>query len=360
MEASFVLDKEKFPQFLECLAQFGTVYAPVRVSDQSFAYKPVDCQEAIAFDSLRTILPPKKFLYPQRETLFSYDETGAISEPTPAEPLVIFGSHPCDLAGMQVLDYIFTAPPGDSLYIERRKTILIVGLSCLPDKYCFCDSMGTDSVSNGYDIFLTDIEDHFFVEVATPKAAEVLVGNTFLVPASEPYKQAFKDFWQDRKALFTNRFETSNLPALLDLEKDNPVWEELGQKCLSCGNCTFVCPTCYCFDILEVAKLNGSGHKEREWDSCQLTGFAKVAGDANFRPGPVDRLKFWYRHKLHGFQDAYQFPTCVGCGRCTVSCPAEIDDIVGVVVRLEGNKTRPSIYAKDNAGTSAENQHGNS
>ncbi len=349
MEKSFVLSKGDFPKFLERLKGFGTVYAPVKVSDQSFAYKPVEYEQDIAFESLRTILPPKKFLYPQRETLFSYDEAGNITEPETNQPLVIFGSHPCDLSGMKVLDTIFTAPPGDSLYIERRRHILVVGMSCLPDKYCFCESMGTDSVQDGYDIFLTDIEDHYFVEIATPKGAEVFRDNDFLIVASEPYKQAFKDFWHNRKELFSNRFETSNLPALLDLEQDNPVWEELGQKCLSCGNCTFVCPTCYCFDIVEIANFNGSGQREREWDSCQFHGFGKVAGNNNFRPGPIDRLKFWYRHKLHGFQDAYEFPTCVGCGRCTVSCPSEIDDIVGVVVRLEGRTDRKSIYAKEDA-----------
>lgn len=322
------------------------MYAPVPVSSQSYAYKPVESKGQIAFEALRTILPPKKFLYPQRETLFVYDESGNITEAQDNQPLVIFGSHPCDLAGMKVLDYIFMAPPGDSLYMERRKHIMIVGLSCLPDKYCFCESMGTDSLDDGYDVFLTDIDDHFFVEVATPKAAELLSQNDFLVTASDPYKQAFKDFWHDRKALFTNRFETSNLPALLDLEADNPVWEELGQRCLSCGNCTFVCPTCYCFDVVDIAQLNGGGQRQREWDSCQFHGFAGVAG-GNFRPGPIDRLKFWYRHKLHGFQDAYQLPTCVGCGRCTVSCPSEIDDIVGVAVRLEGNQERKSIYAKE-------------
>ena len=347
MDKTFVLAKADFGRFLQCLQSFGTVFAPVRVSDQSYAYKAVDRESAISFEAVRTILPPKKFLYPQRETLFSYDQEGNITEPETNQPLVIFGAHPCDLAGMKVLDYVFTSAPGDPLYIERRKHILVVGLSCLPDKYCFCEAMGTDAAESGYDVFLTDIEDHFFVQVATPRAYELFSEHDFLIPASEPYKEAFKDFWNDRKALFTNRFETTNLPALLDLEADNPVWEELGQRCLSCGNCTVVCPTCYCFDIVDIAQLNGSGERKREWDSCQFVGFAKVAGEHNFRPGPVDRLKFWYRHKLHGFQDAYSLPTCVGCGRCTVSCPSEIDDIVGVVARLEGNKNRKTIYAKE-------------
>lgn len=339
MEHPFVLKKADFPQMLAALRNYGKVYAPVRVSDQSYAFKPVDCQEDIAFEALRTILPPKKFLYPQRETVFSYDAAGTIGEPLETEPFVIFGVHPCDLSGMKILDKIFMNPPGDALYIQRRQKILVVGMSCLPDKYCFCDAMGTDSVQDGYDIFLTDTGDQFFVEVATDRAARVLKESTYLTTPGDGDKQSFKDFWSNRQKLFVNKFKTSNLAVLMDLEADNPVWEELGQRCLSCGNCTPVCPTCYCFDLVEVAQLNGAGQRDREWDSCQFTGFAKVSGDYNFRPGPVDRLKFWYRHKLHGFDDAHALPTCVGCGRCTVSCPAGIDDIVGVVVRLEGSQS---------------------
>ncbi|MBZ0188587.1 MAG: 4Fe-4S dicluster domain-containing protein, partial [Candidatus Obscuribacterales bacterium] len=159
-------------------------------------------------------------------------------------------------------------------------------------------------------------------------------------------KTDYKSYWQERDAAFGSGFEEKNLPSLMDLEWDNKMFEDLAKRCLSCGNCTPVCPTCYCFDMFDVESLHAEqGQRVRQWDSCQFVEFAKVAGDYNFRPGPVDRLKFWYRHKLHGFDDPAGIPTCVGCGRCTVSCPSGIDDIVNVVLRLQG---KPSILVTDN------------
>lgn len=352
MEKTLALPKSNLAHFLARLREFGTVFAPVRVSDQSYAFKAVDHVEQIAFEALRTILPPKKFLYPQRETIFAYEQNGAIHEPEKTKPFVIFGVHPCDLAGMKFLDKIFMNPPGDALYTERRQQILVIGLSCLPDKHCFCNAMKTDSAQDGYDIFLTDIGDAFFLQVATDRAGELLADEPWVTTAGDSEKQRFKDFWNNRDELFANKFNTNNLPALMDMEWNNPVWEELGNRCLSCGNCTPVCPTCYCFDLVDVAQLNGDGERRREWDSCQFSGFAKVAGEYNFRPGPIDRLKFWYRHKLHGFDDAAAIPGCVGCGRCTVSCPAGIDDIVGVVLRLEGTPVHLEVEKKGDANES--------
>ncbi len=340
MEQCFTFEKEQFPLFFEAMSEHGTVLAPVRVSEQSFAFRPVSSAGEIAFEALRTILPPKKLFYPQRETILGY-EGRTIEERKPdVKPQVLFGVHPCDLAGLGVLDAIFSSDPADSHYLARRKATIVVGLSCMPDRYCFCNSVGTDSPEKGYDVFLTDIGGSYFARVNSPAGLQLLQSRPGLMqPASGDARQQYKDFWVNRDRAFQIGFKSGNLPAIVDMEWDNPIWEELGQRCLSCGNCTPVCPTCYCFDILDVASLTGdSGERVREWDSCQFSGFAQVAGGFNFRPGPVDRLRFWYRHKLHGFEDAYGFPTCVGCGRCTVSCPAGIDDIVGVVLRLQGGQ----------------------
>jgi sulfhydrogenase subunit beta (sulfur reductase) len=342
MEHCFTFKKSLFAEFFAAMSSFGVVHAPVRVSEKSFSFRPVLGPDEIAFEALRTILPPKKLFYPQRETVFSY-EGKEIKDSTPTvENQVLFGVHPCDLAGLGVLDTIFSAQPADSHYTQRRQKTLIVGLSCLPDKHCFCSSMGTDSPKNGYDIFLTDLGELYFVQVNTPLGNRLVEAAPGLMqPASNESRQKYKNFWITRDATFQTGFNSDNLPAIVDMEWDNPLWEELGKRCLSCGNCTPVCPTCYCFDILDITSLDGnSGERVREWDSCQFNGFAQVAGGFNFRPGPVDRLKFWYRHKLHGFADPYGFPTCVGCGRCTESCPAGIDDIVGVVLRLQGKEIK--------------------
>ena len=339
MEHCYTLLKTSFGLFFDLLTEFGTVIAPVRVSDKSFSFRAVTGPDEIAFEALRTILPPKKYFYPQKETIVTYQGAEVREHKSKLSPQVLFGVHPCDLAGLGVMDSIFSADPVDNHYMSRRRLTLIVGLSCMPDKHCFCHAMGTDSPNSAYDIFLTDIGDEFFVQVNTPLGLKQVDARPHVFTlADSAQRQRYKDFWAHRQEAFTIGFKSDNLPAIVDMEWDNPVWEELGKQCLSCGNCTPVCPTCYCFDLVDIVSLTGdSGERQREWDSCQFSSFAQVAGGFNFRPGPTDRLKFWYRHKLHGFDDPYGLPTCVGCGRCTVSCPAEIDDIVGVVLRLMGS-----------------------
>lgn len=355
MQNYYSFPKTSISRFFDLLAQIGKIWAPVRVSEQSFSFKPVTSYEDVAFEALRTILPPKKLFFTPEEKLFSFTEND-IQEALPSlEKEVLFGVHPCDLAGLNVMDTIYSAAPQDNHYMRRRSRTLIVGLSCLPDKHCFCESMGTDSPKKGYYLFLTDIGDYYFVQVQTPEGLELIdLDKGLFSPASSELRERFKQFWSYRSTCFTNKFESDNVPAIVDMEWDNKLWDELAQRCLSCGNCTPVCPTCYCFDIVDISSLDGkSGERKREWDSCQIVSFAKVAGDFNFRPGPVDRLKFWYRHKLHGFDDPYGFPTCVGCGRCTVSCPSGIDDIVGVVLQLQGKQMKKDSAASNSQGGEA-------
>lgn len=340
MDKTYILPKESFEEFFNTLKALGNVFAPVRVSEKSFSFRKVESPEQIAFEALRTILPPKKFFYPQEEVLFQWKD-GEFKE-TVVEPSfqVIFGVHPCDLAGLGIMDTIYSAEPQDSHYMRRRQESLIIGLSCMPDKHCFCQSMGTSSPEQGYDLFLTDIDDAFFIDARTTAGMNVVKSLSGLLQKSQDeHKSQYKDFWNRRSEAFTNGFAPDNLRTVMEMEWDNKVWKDMGERCLSCGNCTPVCPTCYCFDLVDIAHLNGQeGERKRQWDSCQFVGFASVAGDFNFRPTPVDRLKFWYRHKLHGFDDPYGFKTCVGCGRCTESCPAGIDDIVQVVKVLQGKK----------------------
>lgn len=337
VQKSFTLPKSDFDQFFTLLAQMGTVYAAVKVSEQSFAFRAVTSAKQIAFDAIRTILPPKKFFYPPSETLITYDKDGIYENEPELEFKVIFGVHPCDLAGLGIMDKIFSSGHADSHYMRQREASFVIGHSCMPDKHCFCQSMGSDCAKSGYDIFLTDIDSDYFIEALTPAGDQfIALAQPILAGATDKDHERNHHFWETRSAAFTNGFNSSNLKVTMEGEWDNKLWDELGERCLSCGSCTPVCPTCYCFDLVDIASLNNdSGSRKREWDSCQFTGFAKVGGDFNFRPTPVDRLKFWYRHKLHGFDDAYADKTCVGCGRCTVSCPSGIDDIVAVVKALQ-------------------------
>lgn len=340
MTDQFVLAKSSFPDFFKAMQKLGKVFAPVTVSAKSFAFREVTAPEQIAYQALRTILPPKKFFYPQEEVVVRYENDEIVEVNPEPDFKVILGVHPCDLAGLGIMDTIFAGEPADSHYANKRAASLIVGFSCMPDKHCFCFSMGTHMPEKGYDLFLTDLGDEYMVEVRTAagaKAVEPL--QALLREPQAPDLEADSCFWENREKAFTTGFNEPNLSSLFEKEWNNKVWEELGQRCLSCGSCTPVCPTCYCFDLVDIASLDGeSGERHRQWDSCQFVGFAQVAGDFNFRPGPVDRLKFWYKHKLHGFDDPYGFKTCVGCGRCTESCPAGIDDIVHVVKIMQSSQ----------------------
>lgn len=333
-----LLDKSDFAQLFDALKAYGKVFAPRPVSNQSFAYKEVSRPQDISPEALRTILPAKKFFYPQQEELLRLQDGAVVQVMPQVEPQVVFGIHPCELAGIAVLDTIFGAEPADNHYRLRREKTLLVGTSCMPDKYCFCKSTGTDMPESAYDIFLTDIGDAFIVQTRTKLGAGVLSNVGCLKQPDLHHKERFQSFYSERDQAFASCFEGADLKATLDNTWDSPTWQEMGERCLSCGNCTPVCPTCYCFDLVDIAQLNGDASRKREWDSCQFSGFAAVAGGFNFRPTPVERLKFWYRHKLYGFEDPYGMPTCIGCGRCTVSCPAGIDDIVGLVKQLQAEQ----------------------
>jgi sulfhydrogenase subunit beta (sulfur reductase) len=344
MEYLFTFAKNDFNKFFDCMSSLGEVYAPVRVSEQSFSLRAVKRPEQIAFEALRTILPPKKVFFPPKETVLRFVDGQFQEEFAKPEKKVLFGIHPCDLHGLKLMDMAFTSEPADGHWTTRRKEAIIIGLSCLPDKHCFCNSMGTDNPEGPYDMFLTDLQDRYFIQSRTAEGLELCrLASEFLTPVKQDDKDDYKQFWVDRDKLFEHHFSADNVPALIDMEWDNAIWTELGDRCLSCGNCTPVCPTCYCFDVVDIQELDGeSSSRVREWDSCQLTTFAQVAGDFNFRATPVDRLKFWYRHKLHGFEDAMAVPSCVGCGRCTVSCPAGIDDLVKVVRVLQNAQDNSS------------------
>jgi sulfhydrogenase subunit beta (sulfur reductase) len=144
--------------------------------------------------------------------------------------------------------------------------------------------------------------------------------------------------------------ELSGFAEILEMEYESKVWEDLGERCLSCGACSHVCPTCYCFDVQdEVALGTRAGERVRVWDSCLLKNHALVAGGENFRASRASRVKFRYYHKQRGFVAEYGRPSCVGCGRCIVACPAAID-IVTVIRMLRGQTDAKPSRAAGNGG----------
>ncbi len=267
-----ILQKKEFVQFVGRLMPDYRVVGPVAY-DSGFAFDEVGDPAELRLEYSTTILPPKKYLLPPAEVLFSFDRSnGATVTPPPSpQPTVIFGVHTCDVHAIQLIDHVFSSGHADPSYIDRRKVTLIVSVECLApcDEHSFCKSMGTLSADEGYDLHLTDLGDAYAVDIGTPAGAELLEKYTIASAASPDDMQRLNKVIGEKWPKFPYRlnFDVSELPSLLDMSMKSPLWEELGQRCLSCAACTNVCPTCFCFDVRDEVELDlKRGQRTRLWE----------------------------------------------------------------------------------------------
>jgi formate hydrogenlyase subunit 6/NADH:ubiquinone oxidoreductase subunit I len=233
--------------------------------------------------------------------------------------------HACDINALNKLDKVLTKTVyPNPYYLGKRRNMFIVGMECLPQPQCFCRSMGTDTALQGFDMFLTDLGGKYFVEIESAQAFQFLAQIKTSPPTHRDH-QLYKEVVAKKNALFGTELDTTDLAKILDLEFESNAWQEWGKKCLSCGTCANVCPTCYCYGVEENVDLNLKGaNKVKHLHSCNLLDFAEVAGGHNFRPDSATRLKYRYYHKHRGFMEAFEESLCVGCGRCGEACLADI------------------------------------
>ena len=331
MPETAVLHKTSLLSMLGQAVETSGLMAPVKRDRMSFAFDRVDDCSEIALDYVRTILPAKIAVMPPRDTLLEFS-LGAEQHASPVidrAPLVLFGVHPCDLSGIEQLDWAFLTRNdlSDPYYASRRNAVTIVGMDCMPDEYCFCTSVGTETGRNGADLFLTPIAAGYLVEILTSKGRALLRD----VPVHDPSSSelAEGDAWRAAKADRISRYidaDTADLPDILERRHESPIWADTAKRCYSCGTCTNVCPTCFCFDINDGIELSlSAGSRERRWDSCQFLDFALVAGPHNFRGERPDRVRHRWFRKFAYLNREYGRPFCTGCGRCTQACTAGID-----------------------------------
>ena len=332
------LPKRNLDLFASVLQRFGELHAPVAQGDD-FVFRRLSRWSEARLDYSRTILPPKKYLLPPRETLFRYSGNGDFV-PTSEDVdkrIVLFGVHACDIYAFNILDEVFGGAFPDPYYQTRRKNVVVIGIDCTPDEKCFCRSMRADTVEHGFDLAMRDIGEDFLILVGTALGDDmVLAAKELFLPVQQEDIDEYKRRSEARRKEFRLPVEIRDLPEIFEMEYQNAIWEELGARCLSCGSCSMVCPTCYCFDVMDEAELGGSsGRRLRVWDSCLFSTHALVAGGENFRESRASRVKFRFYHKQRGFVAQYGRPSCVGCGRCIAVCPVGID-IIEVLNRLRG------------------------
>lgn len=316
--AGYFLHNDFFPLFLETLAVFGEIHGPTITDDGVLGFGLIESHESLKLDYRRTLIPPKKYLLPPRETILTYTPADGYRLPPPVEQnIVLFGLHPCDLAGIAYLDKLFTETEPDPLYLRKRQNLTLIGLSCEPDEFCFCGEMGFGE-SPPFDLYLHRADKGFLVAAGNRRGEQIIAGiSTHLTEHESPPLARTACGIESGIRDACARGETF---------QNSVLWDDFASRCLSCGACSLCCPTCYCFDVREHGSLDGeTAERLREWDNCLFTEHGMVAGGFNFRKSRRERFLYRYQHKYLGFGPARGIVACVGCGRCREVCPVRID-----------------------------------
>ncbi len=250
-------------------------------------------------------------------------------EPDEPPRYAFFGARPCDVAAMKIQDDVYL-PVKDGIYTGRRNRSFTVAVNCTePAATCFCASMGTGpDVNEGYDIALTEVLSgklhYFLAEAGSDEGSEVLAALAARDARDEEVVAARRLVVHATDQM-GRKLETDGLKELLYANLENPYWVEIGERCLSCTNCTMVCPTCFCSTVEDRQDLDGSGaERVRTWDSCFTLDFSYIHGGA-VRSSASARYRQWLTHKMASWQDQFDSIGCVGCGRCITWCPVGID-----------------------------------
>jgi ferredoxin len=344
-----VLRADDIPLFIEHLMRSSTVIAPV-AKGEALVFSRIERPADAVLDYTATILPPKKFLLPQEEehVRFSRKIHIARSEEAPFDPTVLLGVHPCDMQGILRLDFAFSKHHPESNYLRRRETMAIIGVSCRPDEHCFCQLLGTYNTRQGFDLFLTRLPDKlrvtaidetrkrmakesraYLLDVLTERGAELLKDFDLFTSATlEDLDEAQKVHDENARPRRTLGCHVGALPELFRLSKNDALWSELADRCLACGSCNLVCPTCYCFDVADRLILNlNDGGRSRHWDSRLPKSFAFVGTEESFQENREDRIRHEFRCRFSLLGEKIRGTVCVGCGRCARACPAKIDPV---------------------------------
>jgi ferredoxin len=273
----------------------------------------------------------KQFLFPPKLDLFSLKKNGGnweMNAPIRELPNYAFiGVRACELAAIQIQDKAFIRDDfTDPVYRARREKAFICAVNCLhPAGTCFCASMGTGPrVKDGFDICMTELDDVFLLTIGSELARNLLESIPFELASAFVLNNAERGL-ENAAQQMGRTLDITDLPEMILNNLENPYWQEIAKRCLSCANCTQVCPTCFCWDAIDQTNLNGiDTQRERLWDSCFNPGFSYMAG-GNTRPTISSRYRQWLSHKMGTWKQQYGTFGCIGCGRCITWCPAEID-----------------------------------
>ena len=334
----YKIAKSHIEALFQKITEDRELYLPVKSGGQ-VNFAAWDAETEVSLETLKTVKSPKDAFFPQFETLYTCktEDNKLKIEPEKLKnkDFVVFGMKACDIQGLHVLDKVFLHGPVDTYYAARREHGTIVALACSePESSCFCNAFGIDAAAPEGDVCIWIIGDEIFWKPLTEKGTALtrVVGSMLEeIPDEQerikeeqekihgiieklPYAKLSLEGWNEES---------------LNEKFDSPLWEDLYKPCLACGTCTFVCPTCQCYDIMDYQTKDGV-QRYRCWDSCMYSDFTLMAGGNN-RTSQMQRFRQRFMHKLVYFPANNDgMYSCTGCGRCVEKCPASLN-IVKVV-----------------------------
>ena len=325
-----VVLKTKLNDILNTLAQEYKVLVPAKIDDTSKVI-PYEADVDILLDE-NVKLSPKDVFFPQTEKMYKMKTVKTSMELEnimgEAEPKLLFGVRSCDMKSLDCFDQVFlTKGYVDEFYQQKRDNVVTIALSCTqPMQSCFCSAMGLDpQKAVGADVQAFDLGDKIGLEAVSDKGKNVIELIKGQLSEEEVVVPQFGEFYL--------KVDAYGVSEKLNGMFEAPLWEDVSKKCLNCGACTYVCPTCHCFDISQEVR-GENVTKYRCWDSCMFGEYTQMAGGHNPRPTKKERVRNRFMHKLNYFPDRYNMLLCTGCGRCINVCPVNLD-ITSVIKQIK-------------------------
>ena len=325
------ISKNQIDSFIKDLSKKYRIFSP-KFKETDYQFIEYDPKENYTFPSFQNArIPPKELLFPRSEVLFSFkknkDDIKIVEPQDDPKENIIFGIRNCDARGFKILDTFFASGHfKDNYYFNRRDKTIMVGFSCNnPLTTCFCTSVGGDPFSKeGFDIQVIELKDKFLFESISEKGEEILKYLKQGEEITDEYQKQIKELSTKSNESITVTLDTENIEKSLDNLFESKIWSEINRICLTCGSCTFICPTCHCFDVQDELDKDG-GKRIRLWDTCQFELFTQETSGHNPRDAGFARTRQRLFHKFNYYMKNYDLIGCVGCGRCITNCPVNHD-----------------------------------
>ena len=327
------ITRDNLLKLLKSIIKDRTLIAPVKSELDDVNFLPVSDVTQICFDYENTTTSPKEFFFPQYECMFCFSGPSGdnIEIKGDTEEIALFGIRSCDVKGIELLDKFYERTFEDDYYTSKRKNSVLISVGCSElNEQCFCTSTGTGPVlKEGFDIQLLNSGNGYIAQIGSEKGLALYKKyQKFFGPAAKAGAEGLLKEVKKQPL----KFDLQKVKENLEQEKmDAAFWEDIGERCQSCGLCLFLCPTCSCYSVTDRDTPLGESRRSRQWDACYFRGFTRMAGGNDPVRNRGEMMKRKYQHKLAQQIDEFAMSGCVGCGRCNLTCVGNVNWLENII-----------------------------